>query len=129
MCKTVSRRVFLLSKLRYTVYVDTRKLFFNAHIKPHIDYVWDGCSDVLNNNKRRLNSLHRGAVKLILPDKTLTTDQKLKEMRIMSLQKQLEYNRVLSNEAAEYISNLYTHTLPHAIPVIGTITLVCLGQG
>ena len=34
----------------------------------------------------------------------------------MSLQKQLEYNkglfmyRVLSNEAAEYISNLYTHT-------------------
>jgi len=73
--------------------------------------VWDGCSDVL---KKRLNSLHRRAVKLILPDTTLTTDQKLKEMRIMSLQKQLEYNkrlfmnRVLSNEAPEYISNLYT---------------------
>ena len=55
-------------------------------------------------------------------------------MRIMSLQKQLEYNkglfvyRVLSNEAPEYI-NLYTHTLPHAIPILGTITLVCLGQG
>ena len=37
-------------------------------------------------------------------------------MRIMSLQKQLEYikglfmYRVLSNEAPEYISNLYTHT-------------------
>ena len=61
-------------------------------------------------------SLHRRAVKLILPDTTLTTDQKLKEMRIMSLQKQLEYNkglfmyRVLSNEAPEYIFNLYTHT-------------------
>ena len=135
MCKTVSRRVFLLSKIRHIVDVDTKKLFFNAYIKLHIDYVWDGCSDVLNNNKRRLNSLHRGAVKLILPDKTLTTDQKLKEMRIMSLQKQPEYNnglfmyRLLSNEASEYISNLYTHTLPHAIPVIGTITLVCLGQG
>ena len=50
-CKTVSRRVFLLSKLRYIVDIDTRKLFFNAHIKPNIDYasvVWDGCSDVLN---------------------------------------------------------------------------------
>ena len=49
-CKTVSRRVFLLSKLRYIVDIDTRKLFFNAHIKPHIDcasVVWDGCSDVL----------------------------------------------------------------------------------
>ena len=47
---------------------------------------------------------------------SLTTDQKLKQMRIMSLQKQLEYNkglfmyRLLSNEAPEYISNLYTHT-------------------
>ena len=37
-CKTVSRRVFLLSKLRYIVDIDTRKLFFNAHIKPHIDF-------------------------------------------------------------------------------------------
>ena len=44
-CKTVSRRVFLLSKLKYIVDIDTRKLFFNAHIKPYIDYasvVWDG---------------------------------------------------------------------------------------
>ena len=109
------------------------KLFFNAHIKSHIDYasvVWDGCSDVL---KKKLNYLHRRAVKLILPNTTLTTDQKLKEMRIMSLQKPLAYNkglfmyRVLSNEAPECISNLYTR-LPHAIPVLGTITLVCLGQ-
>ena len=111
-CKTISRRVFLLSKLRYIVDIDTRKLFFNARIKPHIDYasvVWDGISDVL---RKRLNSLHIRAVKLILPDTTLTTDQKLKEVRIMSLQKQLEYMyRVLGNEAPEYISNLYTHTL------------------
>ena len=75
--------------------------------------MWDGCSDVL---KKRLNSLHKRAAKLILPDTTLTTDQKLKEMRIMSLQKQLEYNkgwfmyRILCNEAPGYISNLYTHT-------------------
>ena len=116
MCKTVSRRVFLQSKLRYIVDIDTRKLFLNAHIKLHIDYasvVWDGCSDVL---KKRLNSLHRRPAKVILPDTTLTTDQKLKEMRIMNLQKQLEYNkglfmyRLLRNEAPEYISNLYTHT-------------------
>ena len=84
--KTVSRRVFLLSKLGDIVNIDTRKLFFNAHIKLHTDYVsvvWDGCSDL----KKRLNSLHRRAVKFIFPDTTPTTDQKLKEMRIMSLQK------------------------------------------
>ena len=89
-----------------------------------------GTDVVMSSN--RLNSLHRSAVNLIFPDTTLTTYQKLKEMRIMSLQKQLEYNKglfmysVLSNEAPEYIC---THTLPHAIPTLGTITLVCLGQG
>ena len=44
-CKTVSRRVFRLSKLGYGADIDTKKLFFNAHIKPHIDYasvVWAG---------------------------------------------------------------------------------------
>ena len=141
-CKTVSRRVFLLSKLRYFVDIDTRKLFFNAHIKPHIDYasvVWDGCSDVL---RKTLNSLHRRAVKLILPDTTLTTDQKLKAIRIMSLQNQLEYNKGLfmysslaMRPQSTYLTCTHTlpltctHTLPHAIPILGTITLVCLGQG
>ena len=132
-CKTVSRRVFLLSKLRYIVDIDTRKLFFNAHIKPHIDYasvVWDGCSDVL---KKRLNSLHRRAVKLILPDITLTTDQKLKEMRITSLQKQREYNkglfmyRLLSNEAPEYRYNLYKYT-PSRYSNSRNYHLSCLSQ-
>ena len=50
LCKTLSKRVVLLSKLKYIVDTDTLKLFFNAHIKSHIDYasvVWGGCSDAL----------------------------------------------------------------------------------
>ena len=108
-CKTVSRRIFLLSKLRYIVDIDARKLFFNAHIKPHIDYasvVWDGCSDVL---KKRLNSLHRRAVKLILPN---TTDQKLNEMRIMSLKQQLEYTGSLAmRPQSTYLTCTHIHSL------------------
>ena len=91
----------------------------------------DGCSDIL---KKRLNSLRRRAAKLILPGTTLTTDQKLREMRIMNLHKQLDYNkglfmyRVLSNEAQSiYLTCI--HTLPYAIPTLGTITLLCLGHG
>ena len=137
MCTTVFKRVFLLSKLRYIVDINTRKLFFNAHIKPHIDYasvVWDRCSDVF---KKKSNSLHKRAVKFIFPDTTLTTDQKLKEMRIMSPQKQLDYikdlfmYRVLNNEAPEYVSNLYTQSWnsvrDHVIPTLGTVSLVCIG--
>ena len=111
--KSVSRRVFLLSKLRYIVDLDVRKLSLNARIKPHIDYasvVWDGCRDVLK--KKRLNFLHRRAAKLIFPDATLTIDQKLNKMRIMSLHKQLEYNmglfmyRVLNNKEHVHTSSL-----------------------
>ena len=61
LCKTLSKRVFLLSKLKYIVDTDTLKLFFNAHIKSHIYYasvVWDGCSDAL---RKQLNSLLRRA--------------------------------------------------------------------
>ena len=56
LCKTPSKRVFLLSKLKYIFDIDTLKLFFNAHTESHIDYasvVWGGCSDALNNNKKR----------------------------------------------------------------------------
>ena len=102
LCKTLFMRVFILSKLKNIVDTDTLKLFFNAHIKSHIDYVmwgvrtlrtplsgtcllkevcrkplsgvWGGCSDAL---KKQLNSLLRRSGKQILPDKNLTTDQKL----------------------------------------------------
>ena len=51
--------------------------------------MWGGCSDAL---KKRLNSLLRRARKLVLPDKNLTTDQKLNKRGILSLHKQLDYN-------------------------------------
>ena len=50
LCRTLTKRVFLLSKLKYIVHTDTLKLFFNAHVKSHIDYasvVWGSCSDAL----------------------------------------------------------------------------------
>ena len=75
--------------LKYIVDTDTLKLFFNARIKSHIDYasvVWGGYSDAL---KKLLNSLLRRSGKLILPDKNLTTNQKLNEIGILNLHKQL----------------------------------------
>ena len=37
-CKRMSKKLFLLSQLQHIINIDTRKLFYNAHIKPHIDY-------------------------------------------------------------------------------------------
>ena len=47
-CKIISRKLYLLSRIRFIVDEPTRKIFFHAHIKPHFDYcsnVWDGCSE------------------------------------------------------------------------------------
>ena len=92
-CKTIARNLFLLSKLKPFVDTDKRLLFYNAHIKSHIDYlstIWDGASDV---NMKRLNSLHRRAAKLIYPNPALTTDQKLEHLNILPLNKHLLFNK------------------------------------
>ena len=83
-CKTVSKNLYLLSQLRHFVDTPKRKLFYHAHISSHLTYastVWDGCSDILFN---KLNSLHRRAAELI-PDSSLSTDTKLRYLRILSL--------------------------------------------
>ena len=102
--------------------------------------MWGGCSDALQKKKKkrerekkkkkerererererkeRLNSLLRRSGKLILPDKNLTTDQKLSKIGILSLHKQLDCNkgvfmyRALTNSAPVYISSLYK--APHS---------------
>ena len=86
------QQLFLLSQLQH-INIDTRKPFYNAHIKPHIDYasvVWDGCGEV---HFKKLNSLHRRAGKLILPDTSLSTEQKMSALGILNLPQQLAYSK------------------------------------
>jgi len=72
----MSRKLFLFSQLQHIINIDTRKLFYNAHIKPHIEYasvVWGGCGEVHLKNKKqtqKLNSYIEGQTNksfLILP--------------------------------------------------------------
>ena len=68
---------------------------FNSHIMPHINFsstVWDGCSEIHHS---KLNSLHRRAVKLLNPDKNLSTDEKQKARSILPLQRQLDFNKAV----------------------------------
>lgn len=93
LCNKLSQNLFLLSKLKHFVDQDTRKLFFNAHIKPYIDYsstIWDMCPQT---HMQHVNSLYRRAAKLILPDPSLSTDGKMKKLKIPPLDKQFEYNK------------------------------------
>lgn len=92
-CNKVSKNIFLLSKLKYYLNFESRKLFFHAHIKSHIDYastLWDRCADV---HLIRLNSLYRRATKHVMLESSVPTDSKLEQMHLLSLRKQLIFKK------------------------------------
>ena len=94
-CKTVFKNIFLMSQLKRYVSSQTLKIFYSSHILPHISFsstVWDGCGET---HLIKLNSLHRRAVKLLLPDKNSSTDEKMKALSILPLQKQLYFNKAV----------------------------------
>ena len=94
-CKTVSKNLYPLSQLRHFVDTPKRKLFYHAHISPHITYastVWDGCSDIFFN---KLNSFHRRAAKVMIYDSSLTNDTKLRYLGLLPLKEKLMFNKAV----------------------------------
>ena len=114
LCKRISKNLFLLSRLQSVISFEARKHFYNAHIKSHIDYasvLWDGCSDALF---KHINSLHRRAAKLILPDPNLSTENKMETIGMLSLRNHLIYNKLVlmhkilnTSQAPSYLVNLF----------------------
>ena len=105
-CKTLSRHLYVLSQLKHITDENTRRIFYEAHIKSHIDYastLWDGLSD---NIFKKLSSLYRRAAKLINPDITLNTDQKLKSLDMLPLKDHLLFNK------STFMYKFYSGSLP-----------------
>ena len=113
LCKRLSGKLYTLSKLKLFLDYDSRKMFVNAHIRCHIDYastVWDGCGA---GQLSALNSLHRRAAKLILPDPDISTDQKLQHIGMLPLKTHLLYNKCIfmykfwNNRLPKYLSPFF----------------------
>ena len=108
-CKKISRNLYTLSKLRYLTCQNTRKIFYDANIKSHLDYastIWDGAEDV---HLKKLNSLQRRAAKLIDTNPLINTDQKLSSLGILPLLNHLQYNKSV------FMYKLYYDLLPSYI--------------
>jgi hypothetical protein len=91
-CKTVSRNIYLLCKLKHYLITDALKSFFYAHCLSHINYasnVWCSAGEV---HIKKLNSFHRRAAKIIAPNPFLSTDEKLQSANILPLSKQFDFN-------------------------------------
>ena len=113
------QQLFLLSQLQHIINIAPRKPFYIAPIKPHIDYasvVWDGCGEV---HLKKLNSLHQRASKLILPDPSLSTEQKMSALGILNVPQQLANNKgifvrkVLNNNSSNYLAQLFISHQSH----------------
>ena len=103
-------QLFLLSQLQ-RINIDNRKIFYNAHLKPHISYVsvvWDDCGKV---HFKKVISRHQKACKFFLPDPSLwSTEQKMSAHGILNLMQWLAYNKgivvhkILDNNYPNYLS-------------------------
>ena len=92
-CRTVSRNIFLLSKLSQIVSQKSKLAFFFAYIMSHMNYVsnaWDGCAGVY---MKQLYSLHKRAVKLLMPISNIDYKQKCCALKLRPLDKQLLLNK------------------------------------
>ena len=78
--------------------------------------MWDGCIEV---HLKKLNSLHRRVGKLILPDPSRSTEQKMSALGILNLPQQLAYNKgifmqkVLNNNSPNYLAQLFISHQSH----------------
>ena len=105
-CKMLARHLYVLSQLKHITDEYTRKVFYEAHIKSHIDYastLWDGCSE---NLFKKLCSLYRRSAKLINSDQLLTTDQKLRSLEMLPLKEHLLFNKSI------FMYKYFSGTLP-----------------
>ena len=111
-CRTVSRNIFLLSKLSQIVSHQAKLGFFFAHIMSHINFVsnaWDGCACV---HMKQLYSLHKRAIKFLMPSPNMDYNQKCCDLKLLPLDKQLVLNKcvlmqkVVHGKAPQYLKYL-----------------------
>ena len=76
-----SQKTFSIISAQTLLDTSKRKLFYHAHISSHLTYastVLDGWSEIiLQGGEKKLNSLHKRAAKLMLPNRSITTEAKI----------------------------------------------------
>ena len=112
LCKRLSKNVHLLSRLNKFASKPALKLFFEAQINSLINYastLWDNCA---GEYLKKINSMHRRAVKNIIPNKGISTDAKFVSLNILPLSKHLMYNKaivvhkIIHDKAPPYLTPL-----------------------
>ena len=111
--KRLSVNTYLLSRLKKFASKKALKLFFEAHINSYVNYVSTILDNVSGEYTKRLNAVRRRAVKLLINDQSMSTDNKFKALKILPLNEQLTFNKavmvhkIYHNKAPPYLSPLF----------------------
>ena len=116
-CKSTSKKLSSFSTATYQ-HRYQKTLLQRSHKISHrlcvssVGWLWRG-------TLKKLNFLHRRAGKLILPDPSLSTEQKTSALWILNLPQQLAYNKgifmhkVLNNNSPNYLAQLFISHQSH----------------
>ena len=112
--KTVSRNLFLLNKLWHYVSTDALKTFFYAHCLSHINYassLWCNSDD---DHLKKINKLHKRAVKLLYRKHDVSVEDRYKHLEILTLRDQFNYNEcvMLFKQSHDLLPNYLQKLLP-----------------
>lgn len=91
--KRISQKLYQLSKIKKFLDLESRKIFFHAHILSILDYastLWDNASE---NNMKLLSRLYKRAIKLILLKSSSLTPRDFEKLDILPFDKRLIFNK------------------------------------
>ena len=112
--KNISQKVFQLSRIKHFLDIDSRKIFFEAHIKSLIDFsstIWDGASD---NSMKFLHRVYKRAIKTILLKSTSLSANDYHKLDLLPLKQLLYFNKtvlmhkIVFENAPSYLINLFS---------------------
>ena len=84
LCRTISKKVYQISKIKHFLNLHARKLFLHARIQSIIDYgstLWDSVSA---NTLKPSAILHRGVLEVVLLKNTTVSTSDYKHLAILS---------------------------------------------
>ena len=111
--KKIASSLWLLSQIKSFLKVDDKLLFYNAYIRPHLEYcsvIWGNSTNI---NIQKMTKLQRRACKLILGDEYTHLDEARDKLKILSFDEIVFLNKakimykVANNIAPSYLINLF----------------------
>ncbi|MCG7879537.1 MAG: reverse transcriptase domain-containing protein [Candidatus Thiodiazotropha endolucinida] len=111
--KKLSSYLWLLTQIKTSLSIEDKLLFYNAYIRPHLDYCCAVWGNTTHFNVQKLTRLQRRACKIILGNEYLHLEDARNRLKILSfdqsvfLHKAKIMYKVANNTAPSYLTDLF----------------------